>query len=198
MIIRHAEKPSSSERGVNPTGAASEWDLSVRGWQRAGALARFFAPRDGRFSQPRLASPCAIFAAGTGPGNQSQRHVQTVTPLSDLTGVPINASFLKHQTQELAQAALLLSGVVLIAWEHREIDSLVGWISEHSLAAPSWPDDRYDLVFILDRLVCGWTMTQAPQLLLHGDRYETLDEQFVPPPLYATPSRVGLEALDGT
>jgi hypothetical protein len=176
MIIRHAEKPMGAESGVSPTGAVDDADLSVRGWQRAGALARFFYPRDGRFSQPRLASPAAIFAAGSGPGSESKRHIHTVESLSELIGLPIDASFLKHQSRELAQAVLHRSGVVLVSWDHKEIPSLIGWITDHSVTVPAWPQNRYDLVLILDRLVCGWTMTQAPQLLLPGDRYDPLEE----------------------
>jgi len=176
MIIRHAEKPTGEESGVSPSGAVDNEDLSVKGWQRAGALARYIFPRDGRFSQPRLASPAAMFAAGIGPGSESKRHIHTVEPLSELIGIPIDASFLKHQSRELAQAVLRRSGVVLIAWDHREIPSLIGCLTDHSITAPVWPQNRYDLVLILDRLVCGWTMTQAPQLLLPGDRYDLLEE----------------------
>ena len=59
MVIRHAEKPDEHGRvgGVDPAGKADEHALSPLGWQRAGALVRFFAPRDGQFADPRLARP---------------------------------------------------------------------------------------------------------------------------------------------
>jgi hypothetical protein len=46
MIIRHAEKPDPSANivGVTEGGDVDKDDLTVRGWQRAGALVRFFNP----------------------------------------------------------------------------------------------------------------------------------------------------------
>jgi hypothetical protein len=43
MIIRHGEKPAGdgSDAGVSPEGNADAEDLTVRGWQRSGALVRF-------------------------------------------------------------------------------------------------------------------------------------------------------------
>ncbi len=46
MLIRHAERPNADKslRGVGFDGRKDKESLTVRGWQRAGALARFFAP----------------------------------------------------------------------------------------------------------------------------------------------------------
>ena len=38
MVIRHAEKPNGQATGVKESGEPSSRDLTVRGWQRAGAL----------------------------------------------------------------------------------------------------------------------------------------------------------------
>ena len=45
MIIRHAERPpdDGSIDGVNMSGTKDPKELTVRGWQRAGALALFCA-----------------------------------------------------------------------------------------------------------------------------------------------------------
>jgi broad specificity phosphatase PhoE len=46
MVIRHAEKalPGGVISGVNEAGGPDPNSLSVRGWQRAGALAKLLAP----------------------------------------------------------------------------------------------------------------------------------------------------------
>jgi broad specificity phosphatase PhoE len=79
MVIRHAEKPGvpTDDGGVAADGARDDESLTVRGWQRAGALARFFS------SQPEL-RPRAVFAAGIGHGSKSRRPMETVMPLVDL------------------------------------------------------------------------------------------------------------------
>ena len=108
MLIRHAEKPERDHgaAGVGRRGDKDSRDLTVTGWQRAGALARFFAPRDGRFADAAIARPRAIFAAGTGSGSRSRRARQTVEPLSKLIGVEITDTFRKGEEKALAEAVL--------------------------------------------------------------------------------------------
>ena len=50
IIIRHAEKPDPQANigGVSEAGGADRNDLTVRGWQRAGALVRLFNPHPPR------------------------------------------------------------------------------------------------------------------------------------------------------
>jgi hypothetical protein len=47
MVIRHAEKPDDSGTvfGVTTEGLQDPEELTVRGWQRAGALATFSHPQ---------------------------------------------------------------------------------------------------------------------------------------------------------
>ena len=58
MIIRHAERPPDDGliHGVNMSGTKDPEELTVRGWQRAGALVRFFAPANGHFVNAQLAT----------------------------------------------------------------------------------------------------------------------------------------------
>jgi hypothetical protein len=69
MLIRHTERPSAdkSTRGVTQAGVKDKEELTVRGWQRAGALVPFFAPRDNHFVNPALARPAILFACKAGP-----------------------------------------------------------------------------------------------------------------------------------
>ena len=68
-------------------------------------------------------------------------------------------------------------GVVLIAWQHQDIPAIGAHLLAHSgasgIALPtSWPQDRYDLVWVFDRPAGSGPITaftQVPQLLLAGD-----------------------------
>lgn len=173
MIIRHAEKPPQSGRphGVRARGASDSQSLTTRGWERAGALARFFAPRGDAFAHPALSRPDAIIAAGrdAGASNASRRCVQTARPLAQLLGVEITERFVKGDEAAMVEDALSRSGVLLIVWAHEDIAGIFATLPGAPVA-PAWPDDRFDMVWCLDRDGARWRLTQVPQLLLAGDR----------------------------
>ncbi|MGA7814445.1 hypothetical protein [Caballeronia sp.] len=176
MIIRHAEKPAAdgSVQGVTAAGATNAEELIVRGWQRSGALVRFFAPLDGEFAQPGLATPNTIFTSQVAHHSASLRPQHTVLELATLLGtVPgfqFNTQYPKGDESSLVTAAMDAQGPVLIAWEHQAIPAIVKAIVGNSTPYPPiWPD-RFDLVWILDRQAAGaWEFSQVPQLLLSGD-----------------------------
>jgi broad specificity phosphatase PhoE len=176
MIVRHAEKPDT-DRGVAPDGSQNVEELTVRGWQRAGALVGLFAPIGGHFIDSRLATPNAIFASGIGHHSSSMRPQHTVLPLAEKLGLTIDASHLKGEEEALAQAAAEVGGVVLIAWEHERIPEIVRAIPGNDTRSPqAWPGDRFDVVWIFDRSVAAepWSFGQVPQLLLAGDRADPI------------------------
>jgi hypothetical protein len=167
MFIRHAEKPAvpSDGGGVQPDGSQDGESLTVRGWQRAGALVQFFA-------RPEL-KPGVIFASGLGHGSKSKRPMQTVTPLADLLSeteaVALVTTHLKDDLQPLMEDVLSRQGSVLVAWEHKLIPALVGLLPNPPGVPSDWPDDRFDVVWLFDRSETGWSFSQLPQLLLSGD-----------------------------
>lgn len=166
MIIRHAEKPDESNAGMTPDGADDAESLIVRGWQRAGALAQFFRARSEY-------TPLVIFAAGAGHKSNSKRPMQTVTPLAELfqpnPGFEFITKYLKDDLQALVDDVLPRAGPILIAWEHKLIPALIGLIPNAPEVPDAWPDDRFDMVWVLDQTESGWTFSQLPQLLLAGD-----------------------------
>lgn len=172
MFIRHAEKPTPElGAGIDANGHADAESLAVRGWQRAGALARFFCPAEGAHAA-RLKPGC-VFAPGTGPESASRRSMQTVTPLvallKETSQVEFVTTYLKEDGAALMKDVLTRSGTVLIAWEHKVLPSLIGHLPHAPKIPASWPDDRFDLVWILERSGDAWHFTQHPQMLLSGD-----------------------------
>jgi hypothetical protein len=171
MIIRHAEKPdgASPDLGVMADGTENKESLTVRGWQRAGALVRLFCPVSGA----RELLPGTIFAAGIGHGSKSERPFETVTPLIDFLkqngGVKENDKHLKDDLNGLMADVLTCSGTVLVAWEHKRIPDLVALLPNAPRVPAKWPDDRFDVVWIFDSAAGGWSFSQKPQLLLVED-----------------------------
>lgn len=172
MIIRHAEKPvDPPPHGVNENGEEDKYSLSVRGWQRAGALIRFFEDpyRDG------IEKPQQIFAAGAAHGDadveekdaKSQRPSETVLPLARKLGMEVDTSVPVGSEDELIETLKILNGIVLVAWEHKRIALIArGFVPD----APEWEGDRYDAVWVLERTPNGdYEFTIVNQDLLDGD-----------------------------
>jgi len=174
MIVRHGEKPEKDEdiHGVNPEGEHDKNELSTSGWQRSGALIRFFNPLHGPFIHPALAKPNAVFAAAPSGHIQSERSHHTVKAVAESLGLKVNLKHTKGDEKKLAEEAMATHGVVLIAWEHKSIIDLANVILVNDRSSPQkWPDSRFDLVWVLDRQLhpTGWKLTQVAQMLLPND-----------------------------
>ena len=161
MIIRHGE--AHGEPGVSPPDRPDEHSLEVRGWQRAGALARFFRPKDG----PSSLTPSTIFASKIAGGSETKRPQQTVAPLAALLGLTVQSDHAKTEAEALMQQVSRCDGIVLVAWEHSVIPKLVAALRETPRDVPAeWPKHRYDLVWLLDRAEGGWRFTAIEQDVL--------------------------------
>ena len=171
MFIRHAEKPdgTSKAQGVTEDGTENKESLTVRGWQRAGALVRLFCPVSGASEL----LPGTIFAAEVAHGSKSERPLETVTPLICFLkkngGVEVNEDHPKDDLKGLMADVLTCSGKVLVAWEHSVIPELVALLPNPPRVPDKWPGDRFDVVWIVDKAGTGWSFSQKPQLLLSGD-----------------------------
>ena len=176
MIIRHGEKPDNPPpHGVTAKGDHDIQSLTVQGWQRAGALAAFFAPTNGPLQSPLISTPGTILASppgGTGSDESlSQRPVETVTPLADKLGLTIQTDFTKGEEAQVAQAAMAASGVVLVCWQHKALPLIANAVAGNDTTVPQkWPGARYDVVWIFDlQAGGGYAFSQLPQQLLAGD-----------------------------
>lgn len=180
MMIRHAEKPAEDPppHGVDLDGDHESEALTVRGWQRAGALAVLLAPSAGPVQNSALATPRFVFASKLDKDNGSERPQQTVTPLIDKLGkaVRVNFEFGIGEEDDLAAQAMACDGPVLISWAHGEIPDIVKGLSlskkTAAMVPEEWPDERFDLVWVFDLDPASQTygFSQQPQLVLSGDK----------------------------
>ena len=173
MLIRHAEKPlDPPPHGVTSDGVREKESLTVRGWQRAGALVSFFAPSNGRFQNEFIAEPRFLYASKPLKRNGSRRSLETITPLAEKLAIRINSNYPKGAEEEMLEEAFLCQGVVLISWQHNYIPMIANLILGDATRAPQeWPEDRFDVVWVfdLDSQSAEYSFTQVPQSLLMGD-----------------------------
>jgi len=178
MLVRHGEKPDKKEKvhGIDSRGEHDKKELSTRGWQRSGALVRLFNPVNGNFLHPALARPNAIFAADPEGDTKSERSRNTVRSVADSLGVKVNLNFDTGEEKKLVKEALSRPGVVLIAWEHKQIIEIANRILGNKKTSPQkWPGKRYDMVWVIEQQAGGkgWKFTQVPQMVLPGDSAKT-------------------------
>ena len=174
ILLRHAEKPAkdSEPYGVTRKGEHSKESLTVRGWQRAGALANLFVPANGHFQHPPLAKPQFLYASKPLRRKGSRRPIETITPLAEKLRVKINSEFQRNEFDEMIEDVLAHTGVVLICWQREYIPDIATIILGSKKIAPrDWPEDRFDLfwVFDLQRAKSKYKFKQVPQKLLGGD-----------------------------
>ena len=152
-LIRHAEKQLGDEppHSISVDGIPDPESLTPRGWQRAGALIGLFVPRPDQRSRGLLQKPAHLFASELGPHSQSRRPLETLQPLSDRLGLAIDERFVQDDLDGLVQAILVCAGDVLVAWEHKRIPLIADRLIGSSTTVPQvWPDDRYDVVWVLE------------------------------------------------
>jgi hypothetical protein len=155
LIFRHAEKLTNGES-----------HLSETGFKRADRLRDLFVPPGVR---PDLPTPQVIIA--THLSAHSNRPVETVTPLADALHLPIDSSISNDDYATLAKS--LLSGkyagkVVLIAWHHGTIPSLVTSLGAKP-PVEKWPEEQFDRVWRIDYVDGKATIKDLPQHLMPGD-----------------------------
>jgi hypothetical protein len=173
MIIRHAEKPPDSDGpfGVTPEGDQDAESLIIQGWQRAGALACFFAPAHGPLQSADLATPGFLFAAESKSGGGSKRPDETITPLASKLGLTAK-THKKSDLEKVAADAMACGGTALICWQHQDIPAIANIIVGNASTVPQkWPGDRFDVVWVFDLAPSSnsYSFNQVPQLLLAGD-----------------------------
>lgn len=141
MVIRHAEKPISGN------------DLSNDGWRRAECI------RD-LFSANETITPKVIYAQKASKKNNentadSRRQIETVAPLARKLDLVIDNSYTEYEVDELSKNVGTLSESeypVLISWNHDDIKSFLINFGMKYQIAPTYPSNRYDLVFVINSM----------------------------------------------
>jgi hypothetical protein len=172
MIIRHAEKHQHGSRGhgVTEDGRPARHELTVQGWQRAAALVRFFVPAGAAQKHSAIQAPRAVFASNATRESPSLRAMHTSGPLAGELGIAVDHDYAEGEEEALAAAALAAPSPVLIVWHHGRIPHLARAIAGEGIGCPArWPDERFDVVWILERGAQVWTFSQVAQRLLPGD-----------------------------
>lgn len=179
-IIRHAEKPDKDKpelgNGFTHKGNKDPESLIIQGWQRAGAWTALFGAKLGGAA---YLTPQAIFAASpditSDDPTVSRRPYETVLSLAARLGLgKPNVSFAKGQEEQLVAALLGLSGVVLVAWEHKAIiDDILPKlpVSNEAALPPRWSGKRFDVVLRFDRAegATPFVFTELFPCLMPGD-----------------------------
>jgi hypothetical protein len=173
MVIRHGEKPDGSGDGVAADGSPSKSSLAPSGWRRARALASLFEPS---VAGPPggLATPNHLFSPDYGRDTARHRTYETLLPMSQALGIPIDPVGTVDHPADVVSAAFQAGGVCLICWEHHNIPALAGRLRVvASTPVPhDWPDNRFDVVWVFDLTDAGkrtYHLTQVPERLLDGD-----------------------------
>ena len=179
VLIRHAEIPGTQPPfGIDADGVRDEFGLVPRGWQRAGALARLFAPNG---SEPSgVAAPTRLIAPAFGDPDaaKARRMHATLSGTAALLELEVQTPWGEGEEQALAsEITAETDGVTLVCWGHTFIPTLARLIAPGAATEipGRWPDERFDLIwtFRADVNTGHYRFGQMPQQLLAGDS-ETL------------------------
>ena len=104
--------------------------------------------------------------------------MHTVSPLAATLEISVNHDYAEDEEAMLATAVTTATSPDLVAWHHGHICKLVKEIAGNHVHCPAqWPDDRFDVVWILDRQSASeksWSFTQVAQCLLPDDCDEVI------------------------
>lgn len=156
ILLRHAEIQAN--------------DLSLRGKERAAALAEFFqgAPEFQKFGRP-----AALFAQGVQNYTSPLRSINTLEPLSYALNITIYTEYVHDQYAALAQFILtnpaFNNKLVIVAWAHDVLPELAKSLGVAPMPK-KWPQDIFDRLWILTYKSDGKIeFADVPQRLLFGD-----------------------------
>jgi hypothetical protein len=176
MLCRHGEKPEpkTAPHGVNVHGEHDEHCLSVPGWVRAGGLAGVFA-NSPMPNYPGVVRPHRTIATRPNHENKSTREVATIGPTARRLELDVEHSLTHGQEKQVAQSILSDDRDALVVWHHGTLPDLAKHFPLHNPedVPKAWPEDRFDLIWVLQNEGDAYRFSVIPQMLLPGDRSVT-------------------------
>jgi len=160
FILRHGEKPMDKKSS----------DLTEVGFRRAAALPTLFLPQAGSSKLPRLPRPNAVFASAH--SKNSNRPVETITPLAKALNLPLNQDFDEREVVPLADQVLggkYAGKVVIICWHHGEIPHMAKAFGVTD-APKQWDDTVFDQIWMIEWIDGKPQFSVLPEHLLPGDK----------------------------
>lgn len=160
MLISQAEKSAQGN------------DLSLKGKERAAALAPYFTETENLIAN---GMPVAIYAMAATKASPSLRPMQTVAPLADQLKLTLKNTFerdnYKKMVEEIKSDPALQGKTVLICWEPTLIPEIARAFG--ALQAPNhWPREVFDRTWLITIASNGRTSFQnLPQRLIYGDSF---------------------------
>lgn len=170
IIVRHAEKPEPGEsHGVDHKGRPTDHGLTPRGWARSGALAARMAyagnPGDA------IIRPQQVYATATDPHHASDRPRLTAHGIAQRLDLDMLDHLGRGDESKLAAEVRDSGKHTLVVWDHGHIPDLAhAFGMATGVDVPSvWPEDRFDLYWVLTPGDDGYALAILPQELLAGD-----------------------------
>ena len=115
LWVSHGEKPDDKSNN----------DLDPQGFERANCIAPYFASAPYNITH--------LFACDPTSDYPSKRSMETVTPFSMKSGLPIDLRFDESETDNVAAALMAMPDQeILLAWEHKRIPDSMSWVFNSS------------------------------------------------------------------
>jgi len=143
VIVRHGEKPETGE------------NLSCQGENRALALPAVLMKKFGR---PELTY---VPKLKMDTSTKHARMFQTITPFAVQQNLTINSMYAEDDPVGVAQDVLQRTGLVLMVWEHSQIQPLAKALGVNN--PPSWGKNDFDSIWVVTPAGGTATLTTAAE-----------------------------------
>jgi hypothetical protein len=143
VIVRHGEKPDEGD------------NLSCQGQNRALALPAVLMSKFGKPTYTYVPS------LSLGKSTKHARMFQTITPLAVQQNLQLDSRFAEDDAQGIAEEVLKRSGLVLLVWEHSQIERVATAIGVNN--PPKWRGEDFDSIWIITVRSGSVTLTVASE-----------------------------------